>query len=160
MTEEKIESIIKDINKKIESVTDLNSLYALKTEYLGKKGIITELQSGIKDATDKKAYGMSLNKIKTEFNNKYEEKLNDINDRIYQMSLFDKSNNDISLWPETNFLPSNSTVLSLTPNMVAASLMSLSLILIAVFHAALPDMYVVDDAYAPTSNGAKSVSEE
>lgn len=53
MTEEKIENIISDINTKIESVKDLNELYALKVEYTGKKGIITELQSGIKDAADK-----------------------------------------------------------------------------------------------------------
>ena len=76
MTEEKIENIISDINTKIESVKDLNELYALKVEYTGKKGIITELQSGIKDAADKKSYGMSLNKIKTEFNTKYDAKQN------------------------------------------------------------------------------------
>ena len=87
MTEEKIESIINDINTKIKSVKDLNELYALKVEYTGKKGIITELQSGIKDAVDKKAYGMSLNKIKTEFNTKYEEKQNEINEKVLKEKL-------------------------------------------------------------------------
>ena len=80
MNEEKVESIISEINTKFENVKELNDLQLLKSEYLGKKGIITELQSGIKEATDKKSYGMMVNKVRTRFNDLYEEKLKELNE--------------------------------------------------------------------------------
>lgn len=80
MNEEKIEKIISEINKKFENVKESNELQLLKSQYLGKKGIITELQSGIKEAADKKSYGMMINKIKTRFNDLYEEKLKELNE--------------------------------------------------------------------------------
>ena len=80
MNEEKVESIISEINTKIENVKKLNELQLLKSEYLGKKGIITELQSGIKEAIDKKSYGMMINKVRTTFNELYEEKLKELNE--------------------------------------------------------------------------------
>ena len=80
MNEEKVESIISEINTKFENVKELNELQLLKSEYLGKKGIITELQSGIKEATDKKSYGMMINKVRTTFNDLYEEKLKELNE--------------------------------------------------------------------------------
>ena len=58
MNEEKVESIISEINTNFENVKELNELQLLKSKYLGKKGIITEMQSGIKEAADKKSYGM------------------------------------------------------------------------------------------------------
>ena len=81
MSEEKINSIISDIDLKLDGIDDINELYLIKSEYLGKKGIITEIQSGIKDAEDKKSYGMSVNKIKKHFNDSYEKKLNEINEK-------------------------------------------------------------------------------
>ena len=57
----------------------MNELNNLKVEYMGKKGIITELQSGIKDATDKKEYGMQVNTVRTTFNENYEAKLQELN---------------------------------------------------------------------------------
>ncbi len=80
MNEEKVESIISEINTKFENVKEINDLQLLKSEYLGKKGIITELQSGIKEATDKKSYGMMINKVRTTFNDLYEEKLKELNE--------------------------------------------------------------------------------
>ena len=80
MNEEKVESIISEINTKFENVKEINELQLLKSEYLGKKGIITELQSGIKEATDKKSYGMMINKVRTTFNDLYEEKLKELNE--------------------------------------------------------------------------------
>lgn len=80
MNEEKVESIISEINTKLENVKEINELQLLKSEYLGKKGIITVLQSGIKEAVDKKSYGMMLNKVRTTFNDLYEEKLKELNE--------------------------------------------------------------------------------
>ena len=80
MNEEKVESIISEINTKFENVKEINELQLLKSEYLGKKGIITEMQSGIKEAVDKKSYGMMVNKVRTTFNDLYEEKLKELNE--------------------------------------------------------------------------------
>ena len=71
MDKEKIKKEILDSINKISTLQELNDL---KVEYMGKKGIITELQSGIKDATDKKEYGMMVNDIRTTFNDAYKEK--------------------------------------------------------------------------------------
>ena len=67
---EKIESICNEIKDKISKVSSIQDLNNLKVEYLGKKGIITELQAGIKDAEDKKEYGMNVNQVRTCFNDK------------------------------------------------------------------------------------------
>ena len=77
---EKIESLCKEIENKINEVTDLKSLNDLKVEYLGKKGVITELQSGIKEALDKKEYGMQVNLVRTTFNEIYDRKLKELNE--------------------------------------------------------------------------------
>ena len=77
---EKVENLCSEIKGKMENVSNLNELYNLKLEYTGKKGIITELQSGIKDATDKKEYGIQLNILKTFFNDSYESKYNELNE--------------------------------------------------------------------------------
>lgn len=74
------ENLCKEIIEKIEKVSTLKELSDIKVEYMGKKGIITELQSGIKDAQDKKAYGMMVNTIRTTFNENYEKKLNKLNE--------------------------------------------------------------------------------
>jgi len=72
---EDIEKLCSEIEDKINNANDLKSLNDLKQDYMGKKGIITELQNGIKDATDKKAYGMNVNKVRTCFNDAYDKKL-------------------------------------------------------------------------------------
>ena len=75
------ELIIKELTEKIENTKSLKDINELKVEYLGKKGIITELQSKIKEIPneEKKEYGIKLNKIRTSFNTLYEEKLNILN---------------------------------------------------------------------------------
>ena len=72
---EKVEILCTEIKEKISSVSNIKELNDLKVEYMGKKGIITELQSGIKEATDKKEYGMQVNIVRTTFNENYVEKL-------------------------------------------------------------------------------------
>ena len=76
--EEKVEMLINELKEKINSINDLKSLNDLRQVYMGKKGIITEYQNGIKDADDKKAYGMSLNKLRNAFDELYNAKLNEL----------------------------------------------------------------------------------
>ena len=70
---------IKEIKLQLESVFNKNmtleELNNIKVEYLGKKGIITELNAMIKDLPkdDKKDFGMKVNELRTIFSNKYDE---------------------------------------------------------------------------------------
>lgn len=84
---EKVEVLCKKIEEKINSVLSIKELNDLKTEYTGKKGIITELSSGIKDAEDKKEYGMQLNILKSTFNSLYDKKMKELNDDIINKKL-------------------------------------------------------------------------
>ena len=75
MNEEQAKIIMEEINKKFEHITDLKELYDYKIEQLGKKGKITALQAGIKEALDKKEYAKLDNMFKNHFNEIYEAKL-------------------------------------------------------------------------------------
>ena len=68
-----IEDIKKEIEKDLENVKDLKELNELHIKYLSKKGIITELNSKIKDVPNdkKKEFGMEVNSLRTYFNEKY-----------------------------------------------------------------------------------------
>ena len=84
---ERVEVLCKEIEEKINSVLSIKELNDLKVEYTGKKGIITELSSGIKDAEDKKEYGMQLNILKSTFNSLYDKKMKELNDDIINKKL-------------------------------------------------------------------------
>ena len=75
MNEEKAKKIMEEISKRFEHITDLKELIDYKVEQLGKKGKITTLQAGIKDAIDKKEYGKLVNMVKNHFNEIYEAKM-------------------------------------------------------------------------------------
>ena len=68
-----IEDIKKEIEKDLESVKDLKELNELHIKYLSKKGIITELNSKIKDVPNdkKKEFGMEVNSLRNYFNENY-----------------------------------------------------------------------------------------
>ena len=68
-----IEDIKKEIEKDLNDVKDLKSLNELHIKYLSKKGIITELNSKIKDVPNdkKKEFGMGVNSLRNYFNEKY-----------------------------------------------------------------------------------------
>jgi len=70
------QDLMNQIQESLNSVSTLQDLNNLKVEYLGKTGIITELQSKIKEIPneEKKEYGMKVNEVRTFFNNLYEEK--------------------------------------------------------------------------------------
>lgn len=69
-----IDEIKNEISNEISNVNDLKSLNEIKVLYLGKTGIITILQNGIKEAVDKKSYGMMVNDIRNHFNTLFMEK--------------------------------------------------------------------------------------
>ena len=65
------QELMNQIQERLNSVSSLQDLNNLKVEYLGKAGIITELQSKIKEIPneEKKEYGMKVNEVRTYFNN-------------------------------------------------------------------------------------------
>ena len=65
--EDKIKSIKEELDKDIISVTNLNSLNELKVKYLGKKGLVTELTSNMKDldVEERKVVGKLSGEIRT-----------------------------------------------------------------------------------------------
>ena len=69
------EEIVKLIEEKTFNINSLEELNNLKVEFLGKRGIITEYQSMIKDVPneEKREYGIRVNEVRTLFNTKYEE---------------------------------------------------------------------------------------
>ena len=69
-----IEDIKKGIEKDLEKVKDLKGLNELHIKYLSKKGIITELNSKIKDVPNnkKKEFGMKVNSLRAYFNEEYD----------------------------------------------------------------------------------------
>ena len=80
---EKVELLKKELLDKISNINDLKELNELKAEYMGKTGIITVLQSGIKDVSneEKKEYGMNVNVLRTAFNESYESKLKEMEEK-------------------------------------------------------------------------------
>lgn len=95
---EKVNELKQEVLKRIEGVNDLNVLQNIKTEYLGKKGKITELSSRLKevDASQKKEFGMLLNEIKTYATEKIDSKQKEIEDKILNEKL-EKERIDVTL---------------------------------------------------------------
>lgn len=85
----KIEEVKMSLLKDEEKVANLNELNDLKVKYLGKKGLITELNSEIKNVPneEKKEFGRKVNEIKELFNNFYEEKKNAFEEEILNKKL-------------------------------------------------------------------------
>ena len=71
-----IEEIKKNIEQELNETKDIKSLNDLKVKYLGKKGIITEFSSKIKEIPneEKKEFGMKMNELKNSFNSLYDSK--------------------------------------------------------------------------------------
>lgn len=70
-----LNEIREELEKDLGNVKDLKELNELYVKYLSKKGIITELNSKIKDVPneEKKDFGRSVNELRTLFNNSYNE---------------------------------------------------------------------------------------
>lgn len=102
MKNQKIEEIRELLKKDLVDSVDEKELNDLKVKYLGKKGLITELNSEIKNiaAEDKKEFGMKVNELRSIFNEFYDLK----NEGFKQDELnrrLEKEAVDISL-PATN----------------------------------------------------------
>ena len=71
----KIEEIKSLIEEKMQNINTLEELQNIKSEFMGKNGYITEVQSMIKEVPneDKKEFGMKLNEVRTLFNTRFEE---------------------------------------------------------------------------------------
>lgn len=100
---EKIDLLIKELKEKFDAVKTNQELNDLKVLYMGKKGIITELNTGIKDVKpeEKKDYGMEVNRLRIYFNDTFasiQKRLED--ERINQK--LQKETIDISLPSEKN----------------------------------------------------------
>lgn len=84
-----IEEIKNLINLKMNKINNMQELNDLKVEFLGKKGLITEANSAIKNIPndEKKEYGMKVNEVRTLFNALYEEKLNNFKQELLNEKL-------------------------------------------------------------------------
>ncbi len=71
-----IEMIKESIKKDIENCNDQAELNDIRVKYIGKKGLITDLNSKIREVAneEKKEYGMKVNEIRTYFNTLFEDK--------------------------------------------------------------------------------------
>ncbi|MBZ4643086.1 MAG: pheS [Deferribacteraceae bacterium] len=69
---------IKSIIAEIDNASNLNELYQLKVKYLGKKGIISQLNKNLKDIEQEKRveFGKKIHELRVLFEEKYEEKEN------------------------------------------------------------------------------------
>ena len=76
MKNKKIEEINKMLEQDIKDIQDRNKLNDLKVKYLGKKGLITELNSEMKTIPneEKKEYGQKVNELRNKLNNFYVKK--------------------------------------------------------------------------------------
>lgn len=93
-----LEKIKVELTKDIENVTDLKEISDVKVKFLGKKGIVTDLQSKIKDIPneEKKEYGMKVNEIRSYVTSEIEEKENELKNKILNEKL-EKESIDITL---------------------------------------------------------------
>ena len=92
------QEILNQIKESIDSIKTIQELNNVKVEYLGKSGIITTMQSKIKEIPneEKKEYGMKVNEVRTYFNNLYEEKNNTLQEELLNQKL-ESEKIDISL---------------------------------------------------------------
>ncbi len=98
MVNQKVEEVKSLLEQDINGVQNLNDLNDLKVKYLGKKGLITELNSEIKNIPneEKKEFGMLVNELRTMCTSFYDEKKNSLEMEILNEKL-SKEVIDISL---------------------------------------------------------------
>ena len=84
-----MENIKENIINDIKEINDIKLLNDVKIKYIGKKGIITELYSKMRDIPndEKKEYGMRINELKCLFNDNYESKKKELEDRELSLKL-------------------------------------------------------------------------
>ena len=88
-----IEEVGKKLDEDLKDVKDLKELEDLKVKYLGKKGLITELNSEIKniEPEKRKEFGMKVNELRNKFNDFYEEHKNAFDNEELDRKLKDEA---------------------------------------------------------------------
>ena len=71
---DRIEALTASFGASLAEVADLDALEALRVEYLGKRGHLTELMKGLRDVADKKAAGQLINSFKVDVEAKIAER--------------------------------------------------------------------------------------
>ena len=71
----KVEEVKRSIEEDLKEVSDLKTLNDLRVKYLGKKGLISELNSEIKNIPneEKKEFGQKVNEVRNLFQSRYDE---------------------------------------------------------------------------------------
>lgn len=84
-----VETITKEFDKDIESIDSLRTLNDIKIKYLGKKGLVTELSSNMRnlDIEEKKKVGLMSNEIRKYINEKLEVIEKDLEDTLLEKKL-------------------------------------------------------------------------
>jgi len=77
------------ITEDLKGAEDENALQQIKSKYIGKKGVITELLKSMRDMTpeEKRELGQVINVVKTDIEAKIEDKLSEIKEGIKARSL-------------------------------------------------------------------------
>lgn len=120
-----IEELKTIINTKMSNVNNMQELNDLKVEFLGKKGIITEANSAIRNIPneEKKEYGMKVNEVRNLFNTLYEEKLNIFRENLLNEKLASEKI-DISM-PAVNIKVGSANILEKVIEQVEEVFMSM-----------------------------------
>lgn len=84
-----MENIKNQMNDAFSNINNLSDLESLRVNYIGKKGIITELYSKMKDLSndEKKEYGMKVNELRDLFNTKYDLLKSELNEKALNEKL-------------------------------------------------------------------------
>lgn len=87
MKYEQIEEVKDLLQEEIKTISNIEQLNNLKVKYLGKKGLITELNQLIREIPNenKKEFGQKVNELRNLFNEFYEEKKN-----LYETEILNK----------------------------------------------------------------------
>ncbi len=115
---DELEHVVYDLENELNDVNDLNQLQQKKANYLGKKGIIAQAMSGMKDLSveARKEIGMRSNKIKQTLEEKFEQKRKAIEEAIINKKLQNETI-DVTLpgyhIPAGGIHPLNQTIMEL-----------------------------------------------
>ena len=96
---EKINAVLDEFNQKLGTVADSAGVEALRVEFMGKKGKVTDLLSGLRDVAvdQKREMGMKLNELKTEISSKLETKIEEIKEMEVKREIESMDQIDYSL---------------------------------------------------------------
>ena len=86
---EKLDALLEEITNKCNDVNEISEVVQLKNDYLGKKGVVTEFNSLIKDMSneEKREFGIILNEFKNKALLVLDEKRKDIERTILEKKL-------------------------------------------------------------------------